>query len=267
MMLPTTITPSRTRDNFAALGIEIPGLDELAAISKCMYEATERDPGEDLAAEITTGKVTADNAAKKLLDAAASQTARLAANEIYQRAQVAISKATAQAVRDHAPHIIETLAPRFAEAADRLAATAGVNVPAKAKRILNTPGMADTHRTRQEATADLSAIALVRTSLATSYRFGPREPAASWWIADSADLDQDRLDQATRLGRHWYALTQAGYQLRLSTPEEAAALEAAAAERTQRAKREKETKRNEQAARIARAELEQRKRQLEEANR
>lgn len=255
--------PSRVLADFELLGIEIEGLAELVAISKAMAEAAAVDPADELAAEIAAGSITPKNAGEKLLGAASRQVAATAAQEVYRTALVAISKRTRSAVAAHAGAIVAELQPRFTEAADRLASTVGVRVPAKAKQVLSTPGAAAAHARRSEASQDLSRIAQVRTSLATQYRWGDREPTASWWIAEARDLDA--LDTAERLGRNWYALLEAGFTLQLNDPTQSAKVTAAATAATDRANRAREAKASERDRRIGRAELEAHQRLLEEA--
>ncbi len=258
------IDPARALATFDDLDIEVPGLDRLAKISAAISAASAVSPAEDLAAAIIDGTLEPDDAADRFLDTARAQTAKEAAEAIHRQVVAALSKATARAVRDHGDAIISELQPRFATAADDLAATTGVALPTRARHTLADPTLTDTHTRRATATAELTAIARVRSSLAETYRFGPREESPTWWITGK-DLTQDDLDRAAHLGRKWLALIEAGFRLHLATPSEAEATATAAASRTRSRQTQEQKHKGHEDNRRDRLDLEIRTREMEAA--
>jgi hypothetical protein len=182
------------------------------------------NPTSDFRDEIAGGKITTKNAADKVREVALANLVREGARAVVQDAQHPMATMARRAVRDAADQLIESLRPKFDEAAGQLAASVdllGDLDAAVAARA--SVALAQAYEQQRAATKELDAIRAVRLGIGDACG---EERSAAWYLA--GPLSAEDLERARPLGSRFVDLIRAGYGLRLNSRSEAAALVAAA---------------------------------------
>lgn len=229
------MTSLRFLDDVTGHGVTVPAAAETArATHYATHAAAQAQPTDDLRAALTDGRMTPDNAADMIREAALASVARQAANEMIRDLSLVLARQITQAVRDDAPRIIEQLRARFAPAAATVTKAAQTFPPGvtAAQVVTMKPADIKVWNDLDDATATLEAVARIYRALLTEVTRHRPDHDGALFVTEVDDLDQ--LGGLYRGRDKWLEMARAGYTLALNSPEEAArittpALEADAA--------------------------------------
>jgi hypothetical protein len=221
----------RLIDELTAHGVTIPAAAETArATHAAAHQAANTHPADDLRTALTDGRMTPDNAADMIRDAALASVARQAAHEMIRDLSLVLARQITAAIREESPAILEQLRARFAPAAatvTKAAQTFPPNVTA-AQVVTMKPADIKVWNDLDNATATLEAVARSFRTLLTEVTRRRPEHDGALFVTEVDDLDE--LGSIYRGRDRWLELARAGYTLTLNSPERAAALVTAATE-------------------------------------
>lgn len=234
-------TAHGTVTKLEALGIEPPeGLTTAVAVRRALSAAAVDSPTAPIADDLLHGRLTPDEAVKRVLAAAHELTIRDKAREVVKDLDRTVERAATRAVLAAADDILTAMRPKLTAACKQLTAAVEVLGPNPDKHAIRQlgPGAIRSWDQWQAAAATLDAIRRTRLALAEA-GYGSRDTRTehlSWYLAELPD--EDYLAAATSIalpGPNLARLAAHGYKLALNTPEQAAKLLAEARNATARA--------------------------------
>lgn len=215
----------------AALGVDLPAEAKRAlAVFAAAMAAAEASPAEDLRLAFEAGKITPQNAGRMVQEAARNENARTAALGLARDLDRPVSRAATRALAEDGDRIVTELRPAFAAAAETVRRAAETFAPDAdpATVLASAPDAAALWQQLAAAAQTLDAICGVRIGLA-GCGYGNASPVVAAFVTAVADTAALRKAEALHgnspgVGGMWHALIAGGFELRLNTAAEAAAV-------------------------------------------